>query len=77
MSQLTCKRLYQTANAIAKYQTNSLENPLGERVQLLVLCPAPDLNLPNAGMEEEAGSGILAGGFMSKSQVNALPKIYI
>lgn len=28
-------------------------------------------------MEEEAGSGILAGGFISKSQVNALLKIYI
>lgn len=28
-------------------------------------------------MEEEAGSGILAGGFISKSQVNDLLKIYI
>lgn len=28
-------------------------------------------------MEEEAGSGILAGGFISKSQVNALLEIYI
>lgn len=76
MSQLTCKNLYQTANPVAKSDQFAWKS-LGERVQLLTSCPAPGLILPNAGMEEEAGCGILASGFMSKSQVNALRKVYI
>lgn len=49
MSQLTSRSLYKTANAVAKYQTDSLENPLVKRVLLLLFYPAPDLNLSNTG----------------------------